>query len=220
MLTWKETLRIMQEWFSDDLQVDHCQNNEDEGVDVNVAKSMTQATLHIISSAGFGFRAPWAAFGDGRINDKNEFQSHPNEKHDEEKYGVFPFATSLQLTLTKLFYNVLVPDSFQRFALRRVRIPFLSSELGIMKRAFMSLEVHMRRLVDSSRYEDAHHKDGHHVYATGNGREEYAEADLLRRLVRANDIAQAAGSEDAAMNKRALTDGELFSNIFVSGLGI
>lgn len=214
MLTWKETLRIVNEWFAEDLHSEPGKGHAEAGaVQANVVQSMTQATLHIISSAGFGFRAPWAAFG--ADSKASEFQSHPNEKHDEAKYGVFPFSTALQLTLNKLFYNVLIPDSFQRFALRRLRIPFLSRELSTMKRAFASLEVHMTRLVDASR-EDGAHEHEHSGNGHAGEREEYAEADLLRRLVQANDIARDAALESGASAKKALTDGELFSNIFVS----
>ena len=197
----------MNDWFSVDFQ------STTEAVQTNVVKSMTQATLHVIASAGFGFRAPWAAFN--RDNESAAgFQSHPTEKSDSKNYGIFPFAHALQLTLDKLFWNVLVPDTVQKILLRRVNVPFVSGQIGIMKRAFASLEVHMRRLVDASR-EGGEHQESD----LDNGeKEDFAEADLLRRLVQANDIARKAssdGSENTPM-KKALTEGELFSNIFVS----
>lgn len=205
MLTWKETMRIMNDWFSVDFK-------NTDAVQTNVVQNMTQATLHVISSAGFGFRAPWAAF-----NHDNEgaagFQSHPTEKRDSKEYGIFPFAHALQLTLDKLFWNVLVPDTVQKILLRRVSVPFVSGQISIMKRAFASLEVHMRRLVDSSREEGGHQEND-----LDNGEQEnFAEADLLRRLVQANDIVRKASADggDNTPMKKALTEGELFSNIFV-----
>lgn len=215
-LVWTETLRIVHEWFSEDLWVSQpgSDGDQDQGIDMNIVKSMTQATMHIISSAGFGFRAPWAAFRYDRARDTIERQSYPNEKHDEEIGSVVPFPTALRLTFDKLLYNALVPDALQHFALRRIHVPFLSNQLKVMKRVFKSLEVHMRNLVEAGR-EESEANEEHIEYG---GKEEYTRADLLRRLVQANRLVHMASEKDdgAVSTKKALTDRELLGNVFVS----
>ena len=158
---------------------------ETNGSLVDIKKVMTQLTLLIISAAGFGMRTPWSIFSE-TSDDKEE--STATAKNS----GLMPFHTALALTIEKLFVKVLTPTF--AYALP-FRIPWLSAELDTARIAFDSLKAHMLELVASAR-------DG-----------EKGEANLLRRLVQANDAAQALGGE--AAEKGTLTDGELLSNIFV-----
>ena len=158
---------------------------ETNGSLVDIKKVMTQLTLLIISAAGFGMRTPWSIFSE-TSDDKEE------STEIAKNSGVMPFHTALALTIEKLFVKVLTPTF--AYALP-FRIPWLSAELDTARIAFDSLKAHMLELVASAR-------DG-----------EKGEANLLRRLVQANDAAQALGGE--AAEKGTLTDGELLSNIFV-----
>lgn len=223
MLTWKETLRIVNEWLSETLrhQRQSSADDKDGSHDVDVVKSMMQTTLHVIASAGFGIRVPWVEFGDGHTSDAKDLQSYPTEKRGDIQYRFLPFSAAMHYAQEKLLYHALIPDALQRFALRHVHIPFLSHQLRIMKSAFASLEVHMKRLVEASQEKDRHESEDNErngYTRKGDTREEYAGAALLRRLVQANDASRTTGVEgggDASM-KKALTDGELFSNIFAS----
>lgn len=152
------------------------------GALVDVKKVMTQVTLLVISAAGFGMRSPWSVF-----SETSDAKAHKAPSTSE----LMPFHTALALTIEKLFVKVLTPTF--AYALP-FRLPWLSDELDTSRIAFDSLKRHMLDLVASAR----------------NG--EKGEADLLRRLVRANDAAQARGE---TAEKGTLTDGELLSNIFV-----
>ncbi|KAH8114076.1 cytochrome P450 [Phellopilus nigrolimitatus] len=175
-LNWAETLRAVCEWF-DELDDHPAVATTGTRLDVNAA--MTQATLLVISAAGFGMRAPWSAFSTG---------SPSHSLNDGSRVLLFP--TALALTIEKLFVKVLTPS----FAyVLPIRVPWLSAQLDAARRAFASLQVHMQALVSEAR----------------SGVE--GEANLLRRLVEANDASQALGE---AGGKGTLTDGELFSNIF------
>lgn len=153
------------------------------GALVDVKKVMTQVTLLVISAAGFGMRSPWSVF-----SETSDAKAHKAASTSE----LMPFHTALALTIEKLFVKVLTPTF--AYALP-FRLPWLSDELDTSRFAFDSLKRHMLDLVASAR----------------NG--EKGEANLLRRLVQANDAAQARGGETA--EKGTLTDGELLSNIFV-----
>lgn len=159
------------------------------GMIIKLKDTMTQFTLLVVSAAGFGMRTPWSAFS-------SSHELGPPTSTDLDRTGVLPFHASLAATIEKLFVKVLTPDL--AYALP-VRIPWVSAQLDSAKTAFDSLRVHMLDLVSYAR----------------NG--EKGEANLLRRLVQANDTAQAIGD---AGEKGTLTDGELLSNIFVRLISI
>ncbi|KAI5121947.1 hypothetical protein M0805_002018 [Coniferiporia weirii] len=158
-LNWAETLRISREWF-DELDAGSVHSTLEHRIDVNAA--MTQATLLIISAAGFGMRSPWSLFSLSHVT----LDDHQKGNRKE----LLPFPVALSLTIEKLFVK-----------------------LDIARNAFGSLRVHMQKLVSARR--------------SGKNNE----ADLLRRLVEANDATRTNGGEGG---RGTLTDEELFSNIF------
>ncbi|THH05032.1 hypothetical protein EW145_g5094 [Phellinidium pouzarii] len=186
-LTWKETLRVVHEWFSDEVDV-----NEVSGK-IDVKAKMKQATLHVIAAAGFGMSTPWAAF--------QHLARAPDIMREVSTAGsIFPFHTSLDLTIKRLLPQILVPRFL--FALP-FRVPWISEQLETVKLAFTSLEVHMSELAKAAR------RDGVNQVEHDDGDDLGVGADLLRRLVQANDAAKAS---DPSI-KKTLTDGELFINM-------
>ena len=64
-LVWKETLRLMRDWFTDELDstpFDCRVPGSGSVIKVDMLSKMTQLTLHVIAVSGFGLRMPWKAF--------------------------------------------------------------------------------------------------------------------------------------------------------------
>ena len=74
----------------------------------------------------------------------------------------------------------------------------------------------MRRLVDTCGQDLVAFSKETMSSVTDSDTYSIAHADLLRRLVRANEAAQTVGKEEGpSLMKRALTESELLGNIFV-----
>ncbi|EJD03464.1 cytochrome P450 [Fomitiporia mediterranea MF3/22] len=199
-LVWKETLRLTHDWFADELAstpFDCRVPGSGSVIKVDMLSKMTQLTLHVIAVSGFGLRMPWKAFSN----------MHQHARHSMDK--ILPFHVALEFTLTNIHFS-LVPEFFYSLP---VRIPWLSEKLEEAQHAFASLKAHMTSIVESVRHEgkddDRKQKttaEDMNVGVEGSG------AELLRKLVQANE----SKSEEttANNNKRTLTDGQLFSNIF------
>lgn len=151
-------------------------------IDVNAATM--RATLLVISAAGFGKRMSWNSVSS--LRDESDVSGPSSQKE-----GIMPFHTAVSLTVEKLFVKVLTPNF--AYALP-FRIPWLSNQLDEARDAFASLRAHMEDLTATARNSES------------------GQADLLRRLVRANDATLTSGG---ASTKGTLSDNELFSNIFV-----
>lgn len=184
-LTWQEALRVMKGFVVEELEGEANPQGGSERVDV-LAK-LTQATLHVIASAGFGMSLAWSAFSEG------------SSGKAEEKEKILPFHESIQTSIRKLPVPILIPRLFKTF-----RVPWLSEQLDIFDKAYSSLNVHMRNLANVARHDHTHDLDHHDDF----------KADLLRRLVKANEAMK--GSTDSLSMRGTLTDEEMFSNIFVS----
>ncbi|KAH8119683.1 cytochrome P450 [Phellopilus nigrolimitatus] len=193
-LTWRETLRVVHEWFEEMNDVDTGKLRKIvRGVDVKA--KMTQATLHIIAAAGFGMRMPWEAFSESKSQVSESLHAS-----DPLEIGILPFHTALSSTIEKLFINTLAPSFLHNLPFR---VPWISAQLDAAHHSFASLKAHMTELVAAVRRGEKGGSDyGENEIDTG--------ADLLRRLVQASD----ATKRDGSGGKGTLTDGELFSNIF------
>lgn len=161
---------------------------------VDVLAKLTQTTLHVIAAAGFGMSLPWSAF-----SEKSPAEV-AKEKETERQRELLPFHDSIQTSIRKLAVPILIPRFFKSF-----RVPWLSDQLDSFDRAYASLNVHMRDLANAAR-QDLEHEQHDGV--------EDLKADLLRRLVKANESMK--GSTDSLSMRGTLTDEEMFSNIFVS----
>lgn len=198
-LVYRETRRLILEWFatefdgSSQLPVDPTKPGEvPRTMQVDVLAKMTQATLHIISSAGFGMRAHWSAYSDPHANLKNAGRITPTT--------LIPFHTALELTLSNLFLRMLAPTFLYKLPFG-IRIPGLSDKLDIASASFASMKTHMERVVEGV-------KRGEEQSVVERGEEEMQEeaqaSDLLRRLVKANLAMEEEGSKNG--EKGTLTE--------------
>ena len=190
-MVWRETRRLVQEWFATEYT-----ETPGSSTQVDVLAKMTQATLHVIAAAGFGMRASWSAFNDPHV--KGPALEAVRRKGDSV---LLPFHTALEQTLSNLFVRMLAPSFMYTLPFH---VPVLSDTLAVASAAFRSLQTHMQRMVDCVRKGDAVEEN-----ADGLEQEEMA-SDLLKRLVQANE------EEKKGKDKGSLTEGELFSNVFVS----
>ena len=190
-MVWRETRRLVKEWFATEYD-----DTPGSSVKVDVLAKMTQATLHVIAAAGFGMRAKWTEFNDPHA--RGPVLEAVKSKGDSV---MLPFHTALEQTLENLFVRMLAPSFMYTLPFR---VPVLSDMLAVASAAFSSFEKHMRRVVESV-------KDGQAVAENAEGLEEEEKAsDLLKRLVEANE------QEKKGKDKGSLTEGEVFSNVFVS----
>ena len=169
-----------------------------------IDSSSLQVTLLIISAAGFGQRTPWSAYSFTSIKDEissydfSKLAKATTNRTVDNHDAVLPFHISLILTLDKLFAKILTPNIFYAIPFR---VPWLTHELDVAKVAFDNLRVHMMDLVSAAR-----------------SNEGAREANILNRLVQANDAMQAEIIKEAGTleGKKILTDQEMLSDIFVS----
>lgn len=112
---------IAHEWLIEDLQSVRSSKDDSKrgngSVKADVLKSMTQATLHVISATGFGIREPWTAYGHGQAISNNKCQSLRDEKHVEEKTMPSPSLLRSNSHLTR-YSTVQCPCSGCSSALR------------------------------------------------------------------------------------------------------
>lgn len=190
-MVWRETRRLVREWFASEYD-----DTPGKSVKVDVLAKMTQATLHVIAAAGFGMRAKWTEFNDP-YSKGPLLEAVKNKGNDSV---MLPFHTALEQTLEHLFVRMLAPSFMYTLPFR---VPVLSDMLAMASLAFSSFERHMRRVVESM-------KSGDVVQENAEGLEEEEKAsDLLKRLVDANE------TEKKGKGKGSLTEGEVFSNVFV-----
>ncbi|TFK46773.1 cytochrome P450 [Heliocybe sulcata] len=184
-LVWKETMHIVSDWFA----------RLGKGELVDVASAMTQITLHVISSAGFGIRIP-------------STPSAPPESIKVSESSILPFPTALRTTISYLFAKVLTPDFlYDLSASLPCPVPLLSDKLDLTRRAFKDLREHILGVISDAR---AQMLGSGLPMKEARGREMAEEGSLLRNLVQAN-LAE-------GQSARGLTDDELLSNAFVSRL--
>lgn len=211
-LVWQEARRVMHELFSSELQ--NAQSRER----VDMKAKMAQATLHIIASAGFGIQTNWAAYdthGRHEADAREKSAKVTTPQDDGEQQDLLPFHTSLLLSVEHLLPRAVVPEILYTLP---ISIPWLSTWLKEIQCSFASMEVHMRRLIDTyAREEDTVGAD---VFGGGAESPPPVKADLLRRLVRANQVAQKTneGVINLPSKRRSLTEDEILSNIFVTRL--
>jgi hypothetical protein len=187
---WRETLRIVNEWFTviDKAAITSTESAQSTS-NINLLRDLTRVTLLVIASAGFGRRSTWA----------DESSSIPPPGHKAH------LSSAITNAIDALFPRILTPKPIWNAVVeKRVYVPLLGPMLTRTKDAFDELRSHMVELVSQardrfgiSRQKEQGEEDG---------------AALLRNMVEAN---MAFEKEDEA-GYRSLTDGELLSNMFVS----
>ncbi|KAG8216942.1 cytochrome P450 [Butyriboletus roseoflavus] len=150
-LVWSESFRVVNEWF-EQLDIDG------PDMTVDMLPSMTQATLLVLATAGFGRQVSWTA-----------------EATAEPPPGCkLTFRSAVLTSVGNVIFRALVPKWFYQFS-SLIKVPYLSSRALLTQLAFDDLRVHMLDLVASARAEIM---SGERHGASG--------AALLRNLVEAN----------------------------------
>ncbi|KIJ62164.1 hypothetical protein HYDPIDRAFT_182927 [Hydnomerulius pinastri MD-312] len=155
-LVWTETLRIVNEWFEQlDLQAS---TNRTKDLTVDLVSPMAQATLLVISSAGFGRRVSWTA-----------------DLSVEPPPGCsLTFRSAVMNSVDNVIFRILTPNWFSTLS-SFIKVPYLSSRVLLTQHSFEDLQRHMMDLVASARADIASGKPP-----------SASDAALLRNLVEAN----------------------------------
>ncbi|KDQ58514.1 hypothetical protein JAAARDRAFT_34328 [Jaapia argillacea MUCL 33604] len=159
-LVWTETLRVLTEWFGT-LDESLSKTPNKDGLTIKVVDHMVQATLLVISTAGFGRRVSWT----------EDSSTQPPQGH------TLTFRSSLTSTLHNLFFKILTPDWLCDLS-SSIYIPYLSRRLAETKEAFSGLRLYIHEIISVARVGVL---DGKGVAGDGGGG-----AALLRNLVEAN----------------------------------
>ncbi|KAJ7204837.1 cytochrome P450 [Mycena pura] len=189
---WKETVRIVNEWFAELDTRAQAVGGARAPFTINAQQALVQATFLVISSAGFGRCASW-----------NEDQAAmPPPGH------ALAFPTAMAAALTNLHNKVLIPSWLYALC-ARVGIPIVGRIVRETQAAYDALRAHMLELVALSRAWVVTGK------VTGD-----LDAVLLRNLVKANMAVLDSEETDStqaqahAREIKSLTEDELFSNMF------
>ncbi|KAF9053802.1 cytochrome P450 [Hymenopellis radicata] len=151
-LVWKESIRLIEEWFSD------IDSRKDPEKPIDLSVELSQLTLLVISSTGFGRRGTWKAFDE---------PPPPSE--------VMDFHTAVTKAMSRLVYKVLTPKIVDTIS-NTFYIPFLTPLLKETKAAYDALQYHMLDVIAGARTWVA------------DGKKADMEAALLRNLVEANSM--------------------------------
>ncbi|KAL0959591.1 hypothetical protein HGRIS_011300 [Hohenbuehelia grisea] len=149
---WSETVRVLNEWFS---HLDTTQAGKSD-ITINLVKDMTQVTLLVISSAGFGRKVSWS----------------DDLKMDALAGHTMSFRQAVTSAIDNVFVKVLTPSWLYRLS-QGVRIPIISKAMRNAQRSFDALRGHMQDVVEHARAD----------HISGISR---TDAALLKNLVGAN----------------------------------
>ncbi|KAK0237992.1 cytochrome P450 [Armillaria nabsnona] len=156
---WSESMRIATEWFAD---IDNRMSGTARECNVDLLKDLTQLTLLIISTAGFGRRVSWS----------EDAAAVPPPGH---KIAFRPAVTS---AISHLIPKVLTPNFIYDFS-DWVHLPFVSPALKETRESFEALKFHMLDVISLAR-----------AWVT-SGKAADMDAALLRNLVEANMFEEA-----------------------------
>ncbi|KAG7448724.1 cytochrome P450 [Guyanagaster necrorhizus] len=156
---WTESMRIATEWFSD---IDNRMYGTARECTVDLLKDLTQLTLLIISTTGFGRRVSWS----------EDAAAVPPPGH---KIAFRPAVTS---AISHLIPKMLTPDLIYNLS-DWVYLPFISSALKETTESFEALKFHMLDVISLARAR------------VTNGKAADMDAALLRNLVEANMFEEA-----------------------------
>ncbi|KAF9467844.1 cytochrome P450 [Collybia nuda] len=155
-LVWRETIRLLDEWFA---KLDLIQEKSHVPISVNLLKDLTQITLLVVSSAGFGRCAS--------LRDDSDTEPPPGHK--------LAFRPAVASTMSHLIPKVLTPDWIYDLS-DKIYIPFLTPMLSDTREGFEALRLHMVEIVSQAR-----------AWIAG-GKTAVMDAALLRNLVEASMV--------------------------------
>ncbi|KAL0959590.1 hypothetical protein HGRIS_011299 [Hohenbuehelia grisea] len=152
---WTETIRIVNQWFD---QIDSNAKEETTGgALVNLVTDLTQITLLVISSAGFGRKTSLS----------EDSKTEPPPGH------TVAFRPAVLSAIDHLFVKILTPNWIYDLS-EFIFIPFMSKALKDTRESFDALRRHMLDVISQARAWVA------------SGKVEKMDAALLRNLVEAN----------------------------------
>ncbi|KAF8066025.1 cytochrome P450 [Lyophyllum atratum] len=151
---WRETIRVVDEWFT---EIDETTKDSQGKFPVDLLTDLTQVTLLVISSAGFGRRASL----------KEDLDTEPPPGH---KLAFRPAVTS---TVHHVITKAITPTWLYKLS-DRVYIPLLTPILNEARESFDALGLHMLEVISLAR-----------AWIAG-GKTTAMDAALLRNLVEAN----------------------------------
>ncbi|KAJ7185802.1 cytochrome P450 [Mycena filopes] len=157
---WVETVRVVNEWFSE-LATKQDEHGA-EPITIDATHNLLQVTLLIISSSGFGRRTSW----------QDELSTAPPPGH------LMAFRPAVVSAVHHLFTKVLTPDWLYTLA-ERVNIPSIGPIVKDTKHAYEALKLHMLDLISLAR-----------AWVVEGKIESNMDAALLRNLVEANMATQ------------------------------
>ncbi|KAJ7778095.1 cytochrome P450 [Mycena metata] len=125
---WMETVRVVNEWFSQ-LAVTQADHGA-EPITIDAMHDLVQVTLLVISSAGFGRRASL----------QDDLSTAPPPGH------LMAFRPAVSAALHRLFTKVLTPEWLYTLA-ERINIPVVSYVVQDTQHAYEALKLHMLDLI-------------------------------------------------------------------------
>ncbi|KAF5379057.1 hypothetical protein D9615_005999 [Tricholomella constricta] len=151
---WRETNRVVDEWFT---QIGEAKPDSEGGVLVDLLKDLTQVTLLVISSAGFG----------RRVSFKDDSNTEPPPDHK------MAFRPAVTATLHHVITKAVTPTWLFNLS-DRLYLPLITPLLNEARGSFDALRLHMLEVISLAR-----------AWIAG-GKTSNMDAALLRNLVEAN----------------------------------
>ncbi|KAG5646335.1 hypothetical protein DXG03_003658 [Asterophora parasitica] len=130
-LVWRETIRVVGEWFA---ELGESKPNPERTFSVDLVKDLTQVALLVISAAGFG----------RRVSYKDDLNTEPPPGH---KLAFRPAVTS---TLHHVITKAITPTWLFNFS-DRVHIPLITPLLNEARDSFDALRAHMMEVISLAR---------------------------------------------------------------------
>ncbi len=193
---WHETIRIVNEWFSEIDAAATLTPEQQPTTQVDLLRDLIRATLLVIASAGFGRRSTWL----------EDTKSTPPPGHK------VAFNPAIINAFEHIFPRYLTPKFIWKAVTERgVYVPFIGSVVLRTADAFENLKGHMLEIASQAkdRFDVGHQSEIEDDNGGVHG------AALLRNLVKTNMTFE---KNEGETGQKSLTDGELFSNMFVSSL--
>jgi len=190
---WRETIRIVNEWFSEIDAAATPTPGQQPTSQVDLLRDMIRATLLVIASAGFGRRSTWL----------EDTKSTPPPGHK------VAFNYAVISAIEQIFPRYLTPKFIWKAVTERgIYVPLIGPVVLKATEAFENLRGHMLEIALQAR--DRFKQNG-----IEDENDSVHGAALLRNLVRANMTFE---KNEGETGQKSLTDEELFSNMFVSCL--
>ncbi|TFK34437.1 cytochrome P450 [Crucibulum laeve] len=175
---WTETIRVINEWFT---ELEEVAKTRGKAFTIDLLPALTQVTLLVVSSAGFGRRASWT----------EDSKTEPPPGH---KIAFRPAVTS---AVGNIITRALTPGWIYNMS-EKIHIPVVTPILKETKQSFEALGLHMLDVVSQAR-----------AWIAG-GKTTQMDAALLRNLVEANMAQEVDSDQRRLTDEELLSDTFVF----------